>query len=61
METTHQKINTLPIMIWFEGENLRIDIDHIPETFDWAKKQIENDKEYCYWTYTKFVFGLCCD
>ncbi len=42
VETKSSKPNTLPITIWFEGENLRIDIDQIPETFDWAKKQIEN-------------------
>lgn len=44
METTNKIENTLPIMIWFEGEDSRIDIDQIPETFDWAKKQIEKDK-----------------
>lgn len=44
IETTNKKSNTLPIMIWFEGEDLRIDIDRIPETFDWAKKYIENDR-----------------
>ncbi len=45
LETTNIKSNTLPLLIWFEGENLRIDLDEIPETFDWAKKHIEADRD----------------
>lgn len=44
METTNKSENTLPIMIWFEGEDLRIDIEQIPETFEWAKHHIEKDR-----------------
>lgn len=44
MEGTNKVTNTLPVMIWFEGENLRIDIDGIPETFEWAKKHIDEDR-----------------
>lgn len=44
METTNNKSNNLPIMIWFEGEDLRIDINNIPETFEWTKKQIDEDR-----------------
>ena len=31
-------------MIWFEGDALRIDIDQIPETFEWANKHIKEDR-----------------
>lgn len=44
METTNNIKNTLPITIWFEADDLRIDIDGIPETFEWAKKHIDQDK-----------------
>lgn len=44
METTNRKPNTLPIMIWFEMDDLRIDIDQIPETFEWANRQIKEDR-----------------
>jgi hypothetical protein len=44
METTQQKTNTLPMMIWFEGDDLVIDLDGMRETFEWSKKQIEEDK-----------------
>lgn len=45
METTNKIRNTLPMMIWFEGEDLRIDIDGISETFEWARKQIDEDRK----------------
>lgn len=45
METTHQKINTLPIMIWFEYSDLVIDIAGMRENFEWSKKQIEETRE----------------
>ncbi len=44
IETAQTKSNTLPIHIWFEANDLRIDIDGIPETFEWAKKHIEQDR-----------------
>lgn len=44
METTNLKPNTLPIMIWFETDDLRIDIDRIPETFEWANRHIKEDR-----------------
>jgi len=44
MKTANNIKNTLPITIWFEGDSLRIDIDEIPETFEWAKKHIDQDK-----------------
>lgn len=45
METTNKTANTLPIIIWFEADDLRIDIDQMNETFDWSKKQIEETRE----------------
>lgn len=44
METTHQKSNTLPIMIWFEYSDLVIDVAGIRENFEWSKEQINKDK-----------------
>lgn len=44
METTHQKPNILPIMIWFEVKDLIIDIAGIRETFEWSKEQIDKDR-----------------
>jgi hypothetical protein len=45
VEINTSKPNNLPIIIWFEGENLRIDIEQMNETFDWSKKQITEKKE----------------
>ncbi|MGI9055920.1 MAG: hypothetical protein ACR2F2_08985 [Pyrinomonadaceae bacterium] len=45
LELNSSKPNALPIVIWFEGENLRIDIDRMNETFDWSKKQIAETRE----------------
>lgn len=39
------KPNQLPIVFWFEGENLRIDIEQMSETFEWSKKQIEESRD----------------
>lgn len=44
METNNEKENTLPITIWFEARDLRIDIEEINESFDWSKKQIEENR-----------------
>ncbi len=44
LEVITRKSNTLPIIIWFECNDLRIDIDGIPETFEWAKKHIDQDR-----------------
>ena len=45
VELNTLKSNTVPIVIWFEGEDLRIDIEGMNETFDWSKKQIEETRE----------------
>ena len=44
VESTHKVKNSLPIRILFEGDGLRIDIDGIPETFEWAAKHIDEDR-----------------
>ncbi len=44
MESTNKTKNSLPIRILFEGNNLRIDIDGVPEIFQWAAKHIEEDR-----------------
>ena len=44
MESTNIVKNSLPISILFEGNDLRIDIDGIPETFVWAKENIDEDR-----------------
>lgn len=44
IESTNIVKNSLPIRILFEGRDLRIDIDGIPEIFEWAAKHIEEDK-----------------
>lgn len=44
METTNQKPNTLPVMIWFEMDDLIIDIAGMRETFEWSKGQISKDR-----------------
>ena len=44
LENAGEKANALPMLIWFEGEDLRIDIEGISETFEWAKKHIEEDR-----------------
>ncbi len=44
MESTNIVKNSLPIRILFEGKDLGIDIDGIPEIFEWAAKHIEEDK-----------------
>ncbi|MCA1622505.1 MAG: hypothetical protein LC768_00395 [Acidobacteria bacterium] len=36
--------NTVPIHIFLEGDGLRIDIDGIPETFEWANKDLEESE-----------------
>lgn len=38
--------NTVPIHIFLEGSSLRIDIDGIPEAFEWTNKDIEKPKGY---------------
>lgn len=45
VELNTSKPNTLPIVIWLEGEDLRIDIEQMNETFEWSKKQIEESRE----------------
>ena len=44
-ESTGRIKNTLPIRILFEGDSLRIDIDGIPEIFEWAKEHIDADRD----------------
>lgn len=44
MESTNIVKNSLPTRILFEGKDLRIDIDGIPEVFEWTAKHIEDDK-----------------
>ena len=44
VESTNIVRNSLPISILFEGNDLRIDIDGIPEIFEWAAKHIDEDK-----------------
>jgi hypothetical protein len=36
--------NTVPIHIFLEGSSLRIDIDGIPETFEWVNKDLEESE-----------------
>ena len=45
VELDSLKPNALPIVIWFEADGLRIDIEQMNETFDWSKKQIEESGE----------------
>jgi hypothetical protein len=45
VELNTSKPNALPIVIWFEAEDLRIDIDQMNETFDWSRKQIQETRE----------------
>ena len=45
VELKTSRPNNLPIVVWFEGENLRIDIDQMNETFDWSKKQLVETRE----------------
>ncbi len=45
LEVVSKQENTLPITIWFEANDLGIDIDQIPETFEWSEKQINESKE----------------
>ena len=44
METTNKITNTLPVTIWFEGEDLVIDVDGMRESLEWAKKHIDKDR-----------------
>lgn len=44
LEYLQKKENTISITIWFEYDYLRIDIDEIPETFEWAKEHIDKDE-----------------
>ncbi len=44
LEYLQKKNNTIPLTIWIENDSLRIDIDGIPETFEWAKKHIDEDR-----------------
>ncbi len=44
IESTNIVKNSLPTIIFFEGKDLRIDIDGIPEIFEWAAKHIDEDK-----------------
>lgn len=41
LELNSSKPNALPIVIWFESDDLRIDIEEMNETFDWSRKQIQ--------------------
>jgi hypothetical protein len=45
VELNTLKPNVLPIVIWFEAEDLRIDIDQMNETFDWSRKQIQETRD----------------
>lgn len=45
VELNTLKPNTLPIVIWFESDDLRIDIEEMSETFDWSREQIEETRE----------------
>lgn len=45
LQLNSSKPNNLPIIIWFEGEDLRIDIEQMNETFDWSKKQVVENRE----------------
>lgn len=44
MELNSSKANTLPIVIWFEADSLRIDIEEMNESFDWSRKQIQEKR-----------------
>lgn len=44
-ELDSSKPNALPIVVWFEAEDLKIDIDRMNETFEWSKKQIGETRE----------------
>lgn len=44
LESTNIVKNSLPIRILFEGNDLRIDIARIPESFEWSREQINKDK-----------------
>ena len=44
VESTNVVKNSLPTSILFEGNDLRIDIDGIPEIFEWAAKHIGEDR-----------------
>lgn len=37
--------NTVPTDFLLEGDGMRIDIDSIPETFEWANESMENSEE----------------
>lgn len=45
VELNTSKPNALPIVIWFEAQDLRIDIDQMNETFDWSRNQIQETRE----------------
>jgi hypothetical protein len=45
VELNTSKSNILPIVIWFEAQDLRIDIDQMNETFDWSRKQIQETRD----------------
>ena len=44
VELITSKPNILPIMIWFEANDLVVDIAGIRETFEWSKEQINADE-----------------
>lgn len=44
LECVSKKQNTIPIIIWFEGSDLVIDIDGNRESLEWSKKQIQEDR-----------------